>query len=169
MNDVPENTEVIAAFEVMAAAYKRQFRLDLNIDTFDNETTIRVSDGGDGDVKYLGTLRSNWLRRNAQRFGFQSIANELYPEVAGGAYRFVDAPQPQVWTHDHTAVLDDQSEVQKLADDPEVHVVTTAEIHSVGLVPEDQTVQEVHVEVADPEEYTEAVESAESYRSRFLD
>lgn len=76
-------------FEAMAAAFKRQFRLDLVMEEFDGNNIIRVTDEqGSGDVKYLGTLRSNWLRRQAPKYGFRSIGHQLLPEVAGGAYEY---------------------------------------------------------------------------------
>lgn len=156
------DTKQDQAFEEMATAFKRQFRLELVLDSTDENGVIHVTDNqGQGDVKYLGTLRSNWLRRHSQNFGFTSIGHELLPEVAGGAYRYQEFSGMTAGE----AIID---EIQQLEDDPEAHVVTTAKLHSVGIVPEESAVQGTHIEI-DPAVDDVMRTPPSTFRERFLD
>lgn len=140
------------AFESLSAAFKRQFRLDLAIESEDGNV-LHLTDGQDqGDVKYLGTLRSNWLKRNAPKHGFRSIGYELLPEQAGGAYKFVGgAPEPKI--------------------EEEAAVIEQVELQSVAIVPEEEAIPGLRVDVIqDPEQFEEDhdAELTTNYRERFL-
>ncbi len=111
------------AFEAMAAAFKRQFRLELIMESLSEGNVVHVTDEQSaGDVKYLGTLRSNWLRRQAPKYGFLSIGQELLPEVAGGAYRYVGV-KGESETIEEAEVLAGQ-------------FLENAKIHDISVVPD---------------------------------
>ena len=68
-------TDIREAFTPLAEAYKKQFNLDLEIggvgiDEHNNDSEVNLVDSTNDGVSRVGSVKSNWLKRNAPKFGF---------------------------------------------------------------------------------------------------
>lgn len=108
-----------SAFNDLAKAFERQFGVELELgESRADSRELQVTDSGPGrGVNSVGSVRANWLRRNAQNFGFSP-----HPTQAGLLYvadsdsnelASVETPQDS----DLVSVNEDEDEVD--LNDPE--------------------------------------------------
>lgn len=83
--------EIAKGFEELATAFRRQFNSELSYEREGDAREILVGDDSENAVRRLGSVRANWLKRNAPKYGFVrkgetpvyswSVVSEAIPAV----------------------------------------------------------------------------------------
>lgn len=70
-----EDETIAEAYDKLADAFQKHFGVNLGIEFLhtDGNQAALSDDGDNAGVEYLGTVRSNWLKRHSKDYGFTVV------------------------------------------------------------------------------------------------